>query len=72
MKKINSIIVAILLIFAASCKQDQAKDPMNRPDVSPPVAEKIVKELEKHGDKRIDNYYWMRFIRCSKKRRKSR
>ncbi|HWV67367.1 MAG TPA: hypothetical protein VN105_16030, partial [Chitinophaga sp.] len=28
-------------------------------DVKPPVAEKIAKELSIHGDKRIDNYYWM-------------
>ena len=25
-----------------------------------PVAQKVAYELEKHGDKRIDNYYWMR------------
>ncbi|HEY9258353.1 S9 family peptidase [Chitinophaga sp.] len=28
-------------------------------DIKPPVAEKIAKELSIHGDKRIDNYYWM-------------
>ena len=26
---------------------------------TPPDAEKIAKELEKHGDKRVDEYYWM-------------
>jgi oligopeptidase B len=29
-------------------------------DLQPPVAPKIPKELVIHGDKRIDNYYWMR------------
>jgi oligopeptidase B len=29
-------------------------------DIDAPLAEKIPKELEKHGDVRIDNYYWMR------------
>ena len=28
--------------------------------ISPPVAEKIAKELSIHGDTRIDSYYWMR------------
>lgn len=28
--------------------------------VIPPIAKKITVELNKHGDKRIDNYFWMR------------
>ncbi len=28
-------------------------------DLKAPIAKKIPKELEKHGDKRIDNYYWL-------------
>ena len=28
--------------------------------IKPPVADKVATELEKHGDLRIDNYYWMR------------
>ena len=28
--------------------------------IQAPVAEKIEKKLEKHGDIRVDNYYWMR------------
>ena len=27
--------------------------------VKPPIAQKIPKELEIHGDLRIDNYYWL-------------
>ncbi len=33
---------------------------MKSTDSKHPVAEKIPKELEKHGDVRIDNYFWMR------------
>ena len=29
-------------------------------DIDAPVAEKVPKKLEKHGDVRVDNYYWMR------------
>ena len=29
-------------------------------DIKAPIAKKIPKKLEKHGDVRIDNYYWMR------------
>ena len=53
----ESIIIAASLIFAASCtKTPQKKAPM---DVQPPKADKIEKILEKHGDTRIDNYYWL-------------
>ena len=31
----------------------------NKIDLQPPVAEKIPKNLEIHGDTRIDNYYWL-------------
>ena len=27
--------------------------------IQPPVAKIVPKTLEKHGDKRIDNYYWL-------------
>jgi oligopeptidase B len=32
---------------------------MNENIVKPPIAEKIEKQLELHGDIRIDNYYWL-------------
>ena len=56
MKKI--IFVSFLsLIFAASCKE---KETTNIPmDIIPPKADKIAKNLEKHGDVRVDNYYWL-------------
>nr|WP_233494440.1 S9 family peptidase [Mesonia sp. K7] len=32
---------------------------MNKTEIIPPKAKKIEKKLEKHGDVRIDNYYWL-------------
>ncbi|CAM1370838.1 Dipeptidyl aminopeptidase BI [Tenacibaculum litopenaei] len=46
--------MAFSLIFAA-CKNERMKI-----DTKAPVAEKQATVLEKHGDKRIDNYFWMR------------
>ncbi len=42
------------LIFA-TCKKQKMKKQIN-----PPIAEKQATSLEKHGDTRIDNYFWMR------------
>ncbi len=56
MKKLL-VISAVTLIFATSCKnKEPSKKPMN---ITAPTAEKIEKRLEKHGDVRIDNYYWL-------------
>src|SRR5690606_18301211 len=45
----------LCLIFAGSCKNDKDKSM----DIAPPVAPKHPTQLEKHGDVRIDDYYWM-------------
>ena len=45
-------------IFAIACKND-AKI-MKSTDANAPIAEKQPTKLEKHGDVRIDNYFWMR------------
>lgn len=45
----------ICLIFAAACK-NKTEDRMS---ITPPIAKKHPKKLEKHGDLRIDDYYWM-------------
>lgn len=56
MKKL--LIVSILsLILAASCKNNDSKE--NQMSIQPPKADKIAKNLEIHGDVRIDNYYWL-------------
>ncbi len=51
--KTHSIVQLIVLItLVSACKRTQ--------DMNPPNAEKKPVELEKHGDVRIDNYYWLR------------
>ena len=55
MKK-TLLIIAISLIFAPLNAQNKQK--MNT-KIQPPVAKIIPKKLEKHGDVRTDNYYWL-------------
>jgi oligopeptidase B len=51
-----SFYIGLTIIFGiTSCNQ---KNQMDK-NVLPPVAEKIEKKLEIHGDIRIDNYYWL-------------
>ncbi|MEL6811758.1 MAG: S9 family peptidase [Bacteroidota bacterium] len=54
----NYAFVCVLsLIFAASCENKETSEkPMN---VLAPKADKIAKNLEMHGDVRVDNYYWL-------------
>ncbi len=49
------LILVFTLIFAVSCKQ---KD-MQKPTIKAPSVTKKVTEFNNHGDKRIDNYYWL-------------
>ena len=44
----------LLLLIFASCKNNSEMQ-----DIQPPKAEKIPKTLSKHGDERIDHYYWL-------------
>ncbi|PCE64169.1 S9 family peptidase [Sediminicola luteus] len=46
---------AISLIFASACKDQPMKESLDRG----PIAKKIPTQLEKHGDIRVDDYYWM-------------
>ena len=55
--KLLTVISLGTAIFAASCNSKEAKKTsMNH---TPPIAEKIEKNLEMHGDVRVDNYYWL-------------
>ncbi|CAL2107525.1 S9 family peptidase [Tenacibaculum vairaonense] len=54
MRKIMLPAMAFSLIFAACKNEKMVKD------VKAPVAEKQPTKLEKHGDVREDNYFWMR------------
>ena len=56
MRKLFTTTIVLSLIFATSCKNDTMKNI----DAKIPTAEKQPKTLEKHGDVRIDNYFWMR------------
>lgn len=51
------VLGSLCAIFVASCSQKkESKMPDNIPA---PVAKIVPKTLEKHGDARIDNYYWL-------------
>ena len=52
MKSLN-LLATICLIFATACNTNKETMP------TPPVAKKIPTSLEKHGDIRVDNYYWL-------------
>lgn len=56
MKKILVSTLVLSLTFAIACK----KTTMDYKHIQPPTANKNPTELEKHGDLRIDNYFWMR------------
>lgn len=51
------VLGSLCVIFATSCsKKNDSKMPDN---ITAPVAKIIPKTLEKHGDIRVDNYYWL-------------
>jgi oligopeptidase B len=55
----SSFFLLVSSIFLLACSQETKV-----PD--PPVAKKIAKEFEAHGDIRVDNYYWMRLTDAQK------
>ncbi|QYJ67606.1 S9 family peptidase [Flavobacterium litorale] len=55
MKKLL-LLSSVCLIFA--CNQENKQTQMTE-NLTPPTATIKAKELEKHGDVRIDNYYWL-------------
>jgi oligopeptidase B len=56
MKKITYFLLGCV-IFAPVHSQNKTKKMSDK--LQPPVAKIVPKTLEKHGDKRIDNYYWL-------------
>ncbi len=56
MKKIVPLLV-LTLIFVSGCNQKNKRNLAK--DILPPKAEKKSVNLEKHGDIRVDNYFWM-------------
>jgi len=55
-RNINIILVFLFINFIGTGPGLHAQ----QPQISPPVARKIPRKLEEHGDIRIDNYYWLR------------
>jgi len=51
-------ISLISFIFAATINNIIAQNKMLK-NILPPVAKVVPKNLEKHGDVRVDNYYWL-------------
>jgi len=56
MKK-TILFSSVCLIFATSCKKEEESKMTNT--IQPPVAKIEPTVLEKHGHKRIDNYFWL-------------
>ncbi|QAA81014.1 S9 family peptidase [Aequorivita sp. H23M31] len=56
MIKLTFFSFACLTFAASSIAQNLSEKNMK---INPPKAEKIVKNLEAHGDVRVDNYYWL-------------
>jgi len=54
----NKLILSCLCIIFANSYSQTASLKMSK-NINPPVAKKISKTLEKHGDKRIDDYFWL-------------
>jgi len=54
----NKLILSCLCIIFANSYSQTASLKMSK-TINPPIAKKISKTLEKHGDKRIDDYFWL-------------
>lgn len=53
----KKIVLPLLIVAVAACQNKKEENTM---EVNPPVAKKIPQEFTEHGNKRIDNYFWMR------------
>ncbi len=51
----TELVCLLSITFATSCQNQ--KDTMT--STNAPIAKKVAKELERHGDVRVDDYYWM-------------
>ena len=67
----NALLFSLILLLLSSCGGENPAAEVDdkttsklitmsqKQDVTPPVAKKVAKNLEIHGDVRVDNYYWM-------------
>jgi len=51
------ILSALTLMITSACNTKETSE--KTMEIIPPVADKIAKNLEMHGDVRVDNYYWL-------------
>jgi oligopeptidase B len=57
----------LLLFLAAACLAScSPSKETTQQDIKPPVAEKVAHELSAHGNKRNDDYYWMKLSDAQK------
>src|SRR6188472_4089401 len=56
-----NVIFLMSIILMAGCEEssDKSHEQVFPTSVTPPHVEKIAKEFILHGDKRIDEYYWL-------------
>ena len=52
--------ILLLTAFSVTIIITGCRQPSNKIEMKPPVADKEPKELTKHGHTRIDNYYWLK------------
>ncbi|MBL8511550.1 MAG: S9 family peptidase, partial [Betaproteobacteria bacterium] len=57
-----SFLIRLCILFIPSLTYAQSPMPTPTParDLTPPIAKKVPKTLEKFGDKRVDDYFWLR------------
>jgi oligopeptidase B len=59
-KASSKLVSGLLLLLACQQNPDRMTGNFKWPDtIKPPVAKKLAKEFIAHGDKRIDEYYWL-------------
>ncbi len=56
--KTRYIVFLLSFTFATSCKNKSMSTVDKK--LQPPIAKKIPSKLEKHGDVRVDNYFWLK------------
>ena len=55
----TAILLSLLLSGCSDNSNNETQSEMTN-EVSAPIAKKVPFEMEIHGDKRVDDYYWMR------------
>lgn len=53
-------------LFIVACTNDNDSVMEQQDSIQPPMAEKVVFEMTEHGNKRVDDYFWMRLSDAQK------